>query len=212
LTSSRKHILKIGVTGGIGSGKSSVCAIFAHFGVPILFADDIAKDISTADPSVRKKIIAVLGKAAYHADGSLNRPFLTSKIFADTSMRRTVEEIIHPRVEKEIAHQTRALALRGESIVIVEAALIYEAGLHKTLDAVIVVHADEAERIRRVRTRDKVSEQDVRSRIAAQLDAVKKLEQADYIIYNNGTREELESKVHFLYSVFTQLADGGTGV
>jgi dephospho-CoA kinase len=210
--SSRKHILKIGVTGGIGSGKSTVCAIFAQLGVPVLCADDIAKDISTADPSVRKKIVAVLGKAAYHADGSMNRPFLASKIFTDTSMRRTVEAIIHPRVEKEIARQTRALALRGERIVIVEAALIYEAGLHKTLDAVIVVHADEADRIHRVRTRDHVPEQDVRSRMAAQLDTAKKLEQADYIIYNNGMRDELESKVQFLYSIFTQLADGGTGV
>jgi dephospho-CoA kinase len=123
-----------------------------------------------------------------------------------------VEAVIHPRVEREIQRQTKALALRGEPIVLVEAALIYEAGMDKELDAVIVVHADESQRVSRVQTRDGVPERDVRSRMTAQLDAAIKLEQADYIIYNNGTREELESNVQFLYRIFTQLADGGRGV
>ena len=128
-----------------------------------------------------------------------------AKVFA-------VESFIHPRVEKEIDRQIKELAYRGEPIAIVEAALMYEAGLHKKLDAVIVVDADESERISRVRKRDVVSEEAVRSRIDAQLEVKRNLDKADYIIYNNGTREELESKVRFLYSIFKQLADGGSGV
>ena len=212
LASSNKHILKIGVTGGIGSGKSAVCSIFAHLGVPVLYADDIANELSVTDSTIRKKLIALLGESAFQSDGSLNRSFIASEIFSHTSLRQKVESIIHPRVEKEIERLFKELAQRGEFIVIVEAALIYEAGLHKKLDAVVVVDADESERISRVRKRDIVTEDAVRSRMKSQLDGKKKLENADYIIYNNGTTEELEFKVRFLYSVFKQLAHEGSRV
>ena len=209
---SAQKVYKIGVTGGIGSGKSAVCSIFARLGVPVLYADDIAKELSITDPTIRKKLIALLGGSAYHADGSLNRSFIASEIFANKTLKKKAETFIHPRVEKEIERQIQELASCGESIAIVEAALLVEAGLHKKVDAVLVVDADESERIRRVCKRDVVSEEDVRRRIAAQLEVKKKLEKADYIIYNNGSREELESKVGFLYSIFKQLADGGSGV
>jgi dephospho-CoA kinase len=207
-----QKVYKIGVTGGIGSGKSAVCSIFARLGVSVLYADDIAKELSSTDSTIRKKLIALLGGSAYHPDGSLNRSFIASEIFANKSLQQKVESFIHPRVEKEIERQIKELAYRGERIAIVEAALMYEAGLHKKFDAVIVVDTDESERISRVRKRDVVSEEAVRSRIAAQLEVKRKLEKADYIIYNNGTLEELEPRVRFLYSVFKQLADGGSGV
>ena len=209
---SAQKVYKIGVTGGIGSGKSAVCSIFARLGVPVLYADDIAKELSITDPTIRKKLIALLGGSAYHADGSLNRSFIASEIFANKTLKKKAETFIHPRVEKEIERQIQELASCGESIAIVEAALLVEAGLHKKLDAVIVVHADEFVRISRVRKRDVVSEDAVRSRMTAQLDAKVKLEKADYIIYNNGTLEELESKVRFLYIVFKQLAKEGSRV
>jgi dephospho-CoA kinase len=212
LTTSDKHILKIGVTGGIGSGKTAVCSIFAHLGVPVLYADDIAKELSTNDSVIRKKLIALFGESAFQSDGSLNRSFIASEIFSHTSLRQKVESIIHPRVEKEIERQIKELAQRGELIVIVEAALMYEAGLNKKLDAVVVVDADESERINRVRKRDIASEDAVRSRMKSQLDGKKKLENADYLIYNNGTSEELEFKVRFLYSVFKQLTHEGSRV
>ena len=94
-------------------------------------------------------------------------------------------------------------------MLIIEAALIYEAGLDKKLDAVIVVDAEETTRIMRVRKRDAVTEDSVRARINAQLDVKKKLEKADYVIHNNGTLEELESKVRFLYTIFNLLANEG---
>ena len=212
IPSRQKNILKIGITGGIGSGKSSVCSFFAHLGVPVLYADEIAKELSSTDSTIRKKLVALLGESAFQTDGSLNRSFIASEIFANKELQKKVEFIIHPHVEKEIERQIKELAHRGELIIIIEAALIYEAGLHKKLDAVIVVHADEFVRISRVRKRDVVSEDAVRSRMTAQLDAKVKLEKADYIIYNNGTLEELESKVRFLYIVFKQLAKEGSRV
>jgi len=207
LTSSHNHIFKIGVTGGIGSGKSAVCSFFAHLGLPVISADDIAKNLSVADSAIRKKLIALIGPSAYQSDGSLNRSFIAFEIFANSSLRQKVESIVHPRVEKEIERQIKELEHRGKPIVIVEAALIYEAGLNKKFDAVIVVEADESERISRVRKRDTVSEEAVRSRMKSQLDGKKKLENADYIIYNNGTSKELEFKVRFLYSIFKQLTE-----
>jgi dephospho-CoA kinase len=206
LANARKHILKIGVTGGIGSGKTMVCSAFARFGVPIIFADDIAKELSNTDSAVRKKMIALLGKSTYKADGCLDRSFVASHLFSDKTLQRKVEAIIHPRVEKEIKRNINELANNGECIVVIEAALIYEAGLDKILDAVVVVDAEESERINRVRKRDVVSEDAVRSRIAAQLDVKKKLEKAEYVIHNNGSIEELESKVQFLYNIFNRLA------
>jgi len=206
LASNRKNILKIGVTGGIGSGKTAVCSAFARFGIPIILADDIAKELSNSDPAVRKQLIALLGKSAYRNDGSLDRSFVASHLFSDKIKQRKVEAIIHPRVEKEIERRIKALANNGERIAVVEAALIYEAGLDKKLNSVIVVDADESERINRVRKRDVVSEEAVRSRMAAQLDVKKKLEKADYVIHNNGSIDELESKVQFLYNIFNRLA------
>ncbi len=205
-----KDILKIGVTGGIGSGKSAVCSIFANLGVPVIYADNIAKELSNTDLSIRNKLIELLGESAFQTDGSLNRSFIAAQIFSNKSLQRNVESIIHPLVEKEIGRRINEEAHHGQSIVVVEAALIYEAGLHKKLDAVLVVEADESERINRVRRRDVVSEDSIRSRIAAQLDVKKKFKKADYIIYNNGSLEELESRVRFLYILFKQLAVEGS--
>jgi len=201
------NILKIGITGGIGSGKSAVCDIFTRLGVQVLFADDIAKELSNTDSVIRKKLVELLGESAYQADGSLNRSLVAEKLFSNKSLQRKVEAVIHPRVEKEIIRRTKELAQSGKRMVIVEAALIYEAGLDKKLDAIVVVDADEAERISRVCKRDTILEDAVRSRIKAQIDAKKKSEKADYIIYNNGTLGELEFKVRFLYTLFNQLAN-----
>jgi dephospho-CoA kinase len=203
---SQNRILKIGITGGIGSGKSTLCSAFMHLGVPVLFADDIAKELSVINPVIRKKLTALLGNFAYQSDGSLNKQFIASVIFSDESKRKKMEAIIHAQVEKEIDKRIKELANKKQRMVIVEAALIYEAGLDNKLDTVIVIDSDEAERINRVRKRDVVSEESVRSRISTQLDVKKKLEKADYVIINNGTTEDLEIKARFLYTIFSKLA------
>ena len=203
----QKKILIIGVTGGIGSGKTAVCDIFARLGVPVLHSDEIAKELSHSNQGIRKKLMSLLGAEAYLSDGTLNRQFVASKIFSHKELQRKVEAVIHPQVEKEREHRIKELIQQGHRFLIIEAALIYEAGLDKKLDGVVVVDAEETMRVARVRKRDAEPEENVYARINAQGDVKKKIEKADYVIQNNGTLEELESKVRFLYTIFNQLVN-----
>lgn len=200
-----RHILKIGVTGGIGSGKTSVCRIFESLGTPVLYADDIAKEISNYDPIVRRRITRLLGPAAYGQDGSYNREFVASRIFSDKKLQQRLNAIIHPEVEKELQRRFQDFEQKNAKMVVVEAALIYEAELDKQLDAVIVVDAGEGERIRRIVERDGATEKDIRKRISSQWPVSKKLAKAEYVIHNNGTHQDLEHKVRFLHAVFENL-------
>ena len=200
-----RSILKIGVTGGIGSGKTAVCAIFIRLGVPVLFADKIAKELSNSDPNIRKKLSALLGSPAYMSDGALNSSFVAAQIFSNNRLQKQIEAIIHPRVEAEIERLIDEFQRKGHRLVIIEAALIYEAGLDKKLDAVVVVDTEEALRVQRVQQRDRSLEDDIRKRIRAQMDTKKKITKADYIIRNNNSIKELEMNVQFLYSIFNKI-------
>jgi dephospho-CoA kinase len=203
----QKNILQIGVTGGIGSGKTAVCDIFMRLGVPVLHSDEIAKELSYSNQVIRKKLMSLLGTEVYLSDGTLNRQFVAIKIFSNKELQRKVEGVIHPQVGKERERRIKELIQQGHRFLIIEAALIYEAGLDKKLDVVVVVYADETTRVTRVRKRDAVPEENVYARIKAQGDVKKKLEKADYVIHNDGTLEELESKVRFLYTLFNQLVN-----
>jgi dephospho-CoA kinase len=194
-------ILRVGVTGGIGSGKSIVCSLFASHGIPILSADGIAKDLMQIDSTLRSQLIALLGSTTYGTDGMLNRDFVAKKIFSNKSVQRKVNQLVHPIVEAEIDRRFEALSQSGNAIGIMEAALIYEAGYDKRLDVVIVVDAPESERIKRVVARDRSSADEVQKRIAAQSPAEQKSKKADYVIHNAGSLSELESSVAFLVRI-----------
>jgi dephospho-CoA kinase len=205
LASSKKAIFKIGITGGIGSGKTTAATAFASYGVPVLFADELAKEISVRDPALRKTIVSLFGPDAYAPDGSLHRSFLASRIFAQPLLKKKLEAAVHPRVEEELNRQCVALQHAGSRMVVIEAALLYEAKLSKKMDTVIVVDADEEVKIRRVMQREGWTEQEVRSRMNAQLSPDAKRAKADYVLFNNGTQEDLARNVQFLYSLFTHL-------
>jgi dephospho-CoA kinase len=191
-------LLRVGVTGGIGSGKSIVCSMFAKCGIPVLSADEIAKDIMQSDNTLRLQLKSLLGLSTFRSDGTLDRAFVAGRIFSDKALHRKVNKLVHPRVEAEIESRFEALERSGHAVGIVEAALIYEAGFDKQLDVVIVVDAPEQERIKRVVARDGSSAQEVQKRIAAQSPSEEKSRKADYVIHNMGSLTNLESSVQFL--------------
>ncbi len=199
------HILRIGVTGGIGSGKSLVCSLFAGLGVPVLFADQLAKELMVHDGKLKMAIAKLLGASSYEPDGSLNREHIASRIFSNKSLQKKINSLVHPRVEEGLDREIARLEHQGERMAIVEAALIYEAGYDKNLDIVVVVDADERERVRRVAYRDSVSEEEVRKRVRSQWRATRKVQKADYVIRNDGSFEALEANVRFLHTLFTSL-------
>jgi dephospho-CoA kinase len=198
--------MKVGITGGIGSGKSEACRIFDRLGVPVLYADSIAKEVSASDPHVKKAIVALLGPEAYTQKDEFNRAYVASKVFASKSVQKKINAIVHPRVEEEIDRRIAQLETGGATVVLVEAALIFEAGLDRQLDAVVVVDAEEETKIARIIKRDGAAREAILERMKAQLTPAAKLRKADYIIYNNGTLEELEANVKFLHSVFQSVA------
>ncbi len=202
---SADHILRIGVTGGIGSGKSLVCSLFAHLGVPVLSADQLAKELMVQDGELKMAIAKLLGASAYEPDGSLSREYIASKIFSNKSLQKKINSLVHPRVEERLDREIAQLERQGKRMAIVEAALIYEAGYDKRLDIVVVVDADEGERVRRVAYRDSVSEEEVRKRVQSQWSPSRKVQKADYVIRNDGSFEELEANVRFLHTLFTSL-------
>ena len=201
----RPQSLLVGVTGGIGSGKTLACRAFERAGVPVLYADDIAKRLSATNLSVRRELTQLLGRRAYRRDGTLDRVYVASQIFSRAPLQKRVNAIIHPRVRREIRRRAARLARAGHRLVIVEAALIFESGTDQVLDYVIVVDAPRAERIRRVVRRDKVSRAHAERRMRAQWDTRTKRRLADVVIDNSGSASDLRRAVKLLVTLFSRI-------
>ncbi len=178
-------MLKVGITGGIGSGKTTVCKLFAVFGVPVYYADERAKAITTSNTSVKARIIEAFGAESYLPDGSYNRPYISGLVFKDAEKLALLNSIIHPAViedgiEWQKQHSQQAYILK-------EAALLFESGSYRDLDKIIFVAAPESIRIQRVMTRDHLSEAEVEYRIQKQMPDEEKRTKSDFLILNDGT-------------------------
>jgi dephospho-CoA kinase len=172
----------IGITGGIGSGKSTVAKIFSLLGIPVYSADDAAKEIMVSDPLLVSQIRAHFGDAAYFDDGSLNRKHISNIVFADKEQLAVLNSLVHPATIRD----SEAWARRQTSpYVLKEAALMYETESFHHVDKVIVVSAPQAMRIQRVMKRDGVDRNAVLARMHKQLDEAIKLKLADYVVYND---------------------------
>ncbi len=200
----REKILRVGVTGGIGSGKSVVCSMFRGYDVPLIEADGLARILMVHDTILRYRIIAAFGKHLYYTDGSLNRQAMAKIIFSDSDRRKQLEAIVHPRVIREVDRLFGAI--NNAPYAIVEAALIYETGLDQELDYIVVVDADEQLRITRIHERDGVNREEIRQRMEAQMPVREKRKRGDFIIINNGTLDELQKQVLFIHTILSDLA------
>lgn len=178
-------MIKIAVTGGIGSGKSYISHLLENMHIPVYNADNEAKRLTVSDAGIRGELIALLGEEVYK-DGLLNKPLLASYLFSDPAHVLQINSIIHPRVRKDFTVWVE----RKEKCEIVgmESAILYEAGFQDTVDAVIMVYAPVELRIQRAMYRDGASEEQVRARIAAQMDDEEKRRRADFTVVNDGVQ------------------------
>lgn len=178
-------MIKIAVTGGIGSGKSYISHLLENMHIPVYNADNEAKRLTASDAGIRGELIALLGEDVYK-DGLLNKPLLASYLFSNPAHVLQINSIIHPRVRKDFTVWVE----RQEKCEIVgmESAILYEAGFQDTVDAVIMVYAPVELRIQRAMYRDGASEEQVRARIAAQMDDEEKRRRADFTVVNDGVQ------------------------
>ena len=184
-------MISIAITGGIGSGKTFVSNLLKERGIPIYNSDDEAKRLMLSDEGIRSDLIALLGEDVFHGN-VLNKSLLASYLFADAGNAARINAIVHPRVRSDFyrwlaAHQDK-------EIVGLECAILYEAGFEDTVDSVVMIYAPESLRIERAMKRDKATEEQIRARIAAQMDDEEKLRKANYVIYTDG-RAPLEKQL-----------------
>ncbi|MFZ5941077.1 MAG: dephospho-CoA kinase [Bacteroidota bacterium] len=175
--------LKIAVTGGIGSGKSMVCKVFAALGVPVYSADQQARELMNSDPALVRELKHLLGEEAYDQQG-LRRKWVADRIFSNDELLAAVNSLVHPAVHRDFLRW--ASGLGGHSYVIGEAALTFESGGDRYYDRVVVVSAPVELRIRRVMQRDAVTEEEVRARMDKQWPAEEKELRAHHVIYNDN--------------------------
>ncbi|MDE2828252.1 MAG: dephospho-CoA kinase [Rhodothermaceae bacterium] len=195
----------LGVTGGIGCGKSVVCAYLAQLGAEVFDADLTARSLMESDERVRQEVTRAFGRESYREDGSLNRKWLASQVFAEDSRLEELNGIVHPKVAEAFG----ILRNRFEGGLLVhEAALIYEAGVENRLDAVCVVTAPKELRIARVMARDRVSAEKVLARMSRQLSQEEKAGRADVVLVNDSDMAAVRSKSRRLY----ELAMSGEGL
>ena len=186
-------MFKVGITGGIGSGKSTVCRLFAARGVAVYDTDAAAKRLMAEDEGLKGQIIARFGAESYR-DGALNRPYLAERVFHSEQEREALNGLVHPAV---IADFEAWAERQGGDYVVLESAILYEAGLDKHLDRVVAVLAPEALRLERAMQRDGASREQIVSRMAAQMDDDTLSRKADVSVVNIF-EEELEPMVQEL--------------
>ncbi len=176
-------MLKIGLTGGIGSGKSTVAAIFEVLGIPVYYADVKARQLMNEDTNLIAAIKAAFGEESY-SNRLLNKPYISSQIFSDTTKRDILNSIVHPST---IADATAWMNKQTTPYCVKEAALIFESHAEKKLDFIIGVTAPEETRIKRIINRDAITREQVEARIKSQMNEAAKIKKCDYVIINDDT-------------------------
>ncbi|MRT94822.1 dephospho-CoA kinase [Ancylomarina sp. 16SWW S1-10-2] len=175
--------MSIGLTGGIGSGKSLVADFFKLLGVSIYTSDIEAKRLMRTNSVICKSLIEAFGKKVYSVTGELNRSELAKIIFNDNDALKKVNSIVHPQVR--LHYQNWLLEHMGEPYVIQESAILFDTGLYTSFDKIITVTADKEIRIKRVIERDSCSRDSVLERMNKQISEQEKIEKSDFVIYNN---------------------------
>ncbi|WP_296621069.1 dephospho-CoA kinase [Marivirga sp.] len=178
---------KLGITGGIGAGKSLICDVFQLLGIPNYPADYRAKWLQSNDPELKAKIANHFGDDAYFENGDLNRDYLSKEVFGDDKKLKLLNSLVHPAVGKDFENWCEQHS--DKPYILKEAALLFETGSYKQLDATINVHANQELRLKRTLERDpQRTKESVLSIMKKQMSDEKRMELADYVIYNDESK------------------------
>ena len=188
----------LGVTGGIGSGKTTVCGFLEEKGARVFYADLEARRLMEEHEGVREDVIEAFGPQSYDGD-ALNREYLAEVVFSSPENVERINAIVHPRVFESFNHAAERAAKEDVELLVHEAALIFESGGDEHLDAVAAVVAPDDDRIARVVERDDTTEAEVRARMGHQLPQDELRRRADYVIENDGSLDDLRRKSNELY-------------
>ncbi|MCD7976184.1 MAG: dephospho-CoA kinase [Tannerellaceae bacterium] len=192
-------MIKVGLTGGIGSGKSVIATLFRLMDIPVYIADEESKRLTVTSPVIRQQLTHQFGREVYTPEG-LNKPFLAQKIFTDPDNLEIVNGIIHPEVAKDYIHWTQN---QHSDLCVIEAAILFESGFDQFVDHTVMVYTPLQTRIKRIIQRDHSNREDILRRIENQLPDEIKKERSDYVIYNDDLKalipqtEKLLNQIRF---------------
>lgn len=200
-------MLKVGLTGGIASGKSTVSEAFARLGAKVLDADEVAREVVLPGKPAWTKLRHTFGSEFFHPDGRLNRSKLRRLVFADPEQRSRLNAIVHPEVMREIDFRFEQLTSSAEhAVVLVDIPLLIEVGVAHRFDKVVVVYANESVQVMRLMQRDGLSREEARQALSVQIDLREKAKKADFVIDNSGTPGETQAQVEKVWQELLELA------
>ncbi len=197
-----EDVVIIGITGGIGSGKSTIADWIRERGYSVISSDEIAKEQMRTNEELKQKLVKEFGDSIYLENGELNKSLLSDLIFdTNNSQVKKINQIVHPYAIDSIMNQLETLANDGNKLLFVESALMYESGMAEGYDYVITVYIDEDNVIERVKSRSGLSEEKIRIIMKSQLNPIEKKKLADFTIDNNGTVDDLRVSFDTLFPI-----------
>ncbi len=197
---------KVGLTGGIASGKSTVSRMFTDLGVPVIDADVIAREVVASGSRSLVAIVNAFGEDVLTDEKSLKRARLGEIVFSDPSKKKILENILHPEIIAEQDRRLKDLELEGRApIAIVDAAVMIESGSWKRFDAIVVVDCDESQQICRLRRRNGMNEDEAIKRVNAQMPLSEKVKYADHVIDNRGSIDDTRKQVEELMKLLSRI-------
>jgi dephospho-CoA kinase len=201
----------IAITGGLGTGKSLFSKYLLEKNEVVINSDEVAKKIMTTKPLIIDQIKKLLGNEAYLPDGKLNTKFIASQIFSNPDLHKKLTKIVHPPTIVEIQRLAqKEFNKRNRRRVFVESALVFEAGIEKKFDYIILIKSDLNLRLQRTIERDKITPDEFFQRIQYQIDPDEAEEHSHFVIYNNGSLEELQKRFEFIYNLIKTLTERKT--
>jgi dephospho-CoA kinase len=204
-------MLKIAITGGAGSGKSTVARVFKELGAEVLDADQVARDAVAVGQPAWQELRRLYSEDFFHENSTLNRSKLAELVFSDPEARRDLNALIHPLVAQELQQQVADLERQGVDLVLVEVPLLFETGREQFFDLVIVVAAPKDEQIRRLEARDLRGEAEIQGILQAQWPLADKVARADYVVDNSGDQNSTREQVKNIWEKLQKIRlTGGT--